>query len=501
MDNKGKKVRELIFFLLYISGFVFLCSRLVVHQPAYIFWDTMLCPPDEMDRYLIPRFIFEHGRLPFGWEDEVGISGYGGSYAYLPGLSYIFMGWAIKFMSLFTELETRYIFAARMVNLLMGVVSASFVWMLAKRLFKDRPAAKLLPVMFMYLPQMLFIFSYVNLDACGMMSIVIMAYFLLAMGQDGVNWRNCVGFSIGAVCCLLSYYNCYAFLPGSAIYFVYLFTEKKDGRLKLRFKEMMIYGCLILFICFVGAGWWFLRSAAVNNGDFLGLASLKAQQLKDRAQAGLVIEPAPLEKGVGFFEFLATPGLFFWLFISFVADYGATILHTTKPYYMVFAAVYAAGLIALAAVKIRSLIKKKNTDTSQGQASADKGSADSASADKGSADPVAADKEIADPAAGRKSAYSLMLLCGVILNFCLWLFYAYAMDFQRQGRYVLPSALALFIWVCSGYDRISLPEKYKKFEKFKAPAVYAILALLLVLCLYFIFTKALPAYGDFSLLG
>ena len=127
MDNKGKKVRELIFFLLYISGFIFLCSRLVVHQPAYMFWDTMLCPPDEMDRYLIPRFIFEHGRLPFGWEDEVGISGYGGSYAYLPGLSYIFMGWAIKFMSLFTELETRYIFAARMVNLLMGVVSACFV--------------------------------------------------------------------------------------------------------------------------------------------------------------------------------------------------------------------------------------------------------------------------------------------------------------------------------------------------------------------------------------
>lgn len=473
MDNKGKKVRELIFFLLYISGFVFLCSRLVIHQPAYIFWETMLCPPDEMDRYLIPRFIFEHGRLPFGWEQEVGISGYGGSYAYLPGLSYIFMAWAIKLASFFTDLESRYIFVARMVNLLMGVVSASFVWILAKRLFKDRPAAKLLPVMFMYLPQMLFIFSYVNLDACGIMSIVIMSYFLLAMGQDGVSFKNSFGFAVGAVCCILSYYNCYAFLPGSALYFIYLFIEKKDGKLTLKFKDMMKYGCFILLLCFIGAGWWFIRSAAVNNGDFLGLASLKAQQLKDRARVGLVIEPAPLEKGVGFFEFLRTPGLFFWLFISFVADYGATVLHVTKPYYMVYGLIFAAGLIAVLVMFISSKVKKE----------------------------PAAEKEAAASADKRLKAYTLMLLCGVVLNFGLWLFYAYAMDFQRQGRYVLPSALALFTCVCSGYDRIKLPEKFKKFEKFRSPVMIAILALLIILCLYFIFMKAIPAYDDFTLLA
>ena len=464
MDNKGKKIRELIFFLLYLSGFVFLCSRLVMHQPAYIFWETMLCPPDEMDRYLIPRFIFEHGRLPFGWEPEVGISGYGGSYAYLPGLSYILMAGAIKLVSYFSQLESSYILAARSVNLLMGVTSACFVWALGKRLFKDRPAGKLLPVMFMYLPQMLFIFSYVNLDACGIMSIVIMSYFLLAMGQDGVNWRNCVGFSIGAVCCILSYYNCYAFLPGSALYFIYLFIEKKDGKYRLKFKEMMIYGGLILLICFAGASWWFIRSAAVNNGDFLGLASLKAQQLKDRARVGLVIEPSPMEKGQSFFEFLATPGLFFWLFISFVADYGATILHTTKPYYMIYGFVFAAGIVALVISFIMSRARKETADK-------------------------------------RSIAYSLMLLCGVILNFGLWMFYAYAMDFQRQGRYVLPSALAFFIWICSGYDRIQLPEKLKKYEKFRNPVIIAILALLVILCLYFIFMMAMPAYDGFSLLG
>ncbi len=85
MTDSKKQIKELVFFLLYIAGFVFLCSRLVVHQPAYIFWDTMLCPPDEADRYLIPRFIFEHGRLPLGGLEVGGIIVYGGSDAYLGG--------------------------------------------------------------------------------------------------------------------------------------------------------------------------------------------------------------------------------------------------------------------------------------------------------------------------------------------------------------------------------------------------------------------------------
>ena len=75
------------------------------------------------------------------------------------------------------------------------------------------------------------------------------------------------------------------------------------------------------------------------------------------------------------------------------------------------------------------------------------------------------------------------------------------MDFQRQGRYVLPSALALFIFVCGGYDRIRLPEKLAKYSKFKTPVIIGIIALLIILCLYFIFMKAIPAYADFSLLA
>ena len=129
--------------------------------------------------------------------------------------------------------------------------------------------------------------------------------------------------------------------------------------------------------------------------------------------------------------------------------------------------IFAAGLIALLVMFISSKVKKEPA----------------ASTDK------------------RPQAYSLMLLCGVILNFGLWLFYAYAMDFQRQGRYVLPSALALFACVCSGYDKIKLPEKLSEFEKFKAPVIVGIIALLVILCLYFIFMKAIPAYADFSLLA
>ncbi len=460
MDNKGKKARELIFFLLYISGFVFICSRLVIHQPAYIFWETLLAPPDEAERYLIPRYIFGHGRLPFGWEQEVRIGGYGGSYAYLPGLSYILMAGAIKIVSAFSQLESSYIIAARSVNVLMGVASAVFVWKMGKRIFKDSPAAKLLPVMFMYLPQMIFIHSYVNLDACGILSIVMMCYFLLAMGQDGVSFKNCAGFSVGAVCCLLSYYNCYAFLPGSVGYFVFLFFERKEGKLILKWKDMLRYGCFILLLCILGAGWWFIRSAAVNYGDFLGLASLKAQQLVDRARIGFEVEPSPMQKGQSIFQFLATPGLFFWLFCSFVASYGAMFVYATKGFYTIYFLIFGAGLLAAAAGMVLGFKK------------------------------VSRDKKCI--------AFNSMLLSGVVFNFGLWMFYSYAMDFQRQGRYVLPSALALFIWICAGFKAVPLPEKLKKIRPY---VITGITAVMLILSIYYIFFTALPAYEDFSLIG
>ena len=283
------------------------------------------------------------------------------------------------------------------------------------------------------------------------------------------------------------------------MYFIYLFIEKKDGKLSLKFKEMMKYGCFILLICFIGAGWWFIRSAAINNGDFLGLASLKAQQLKDRARVGLVIEPAPRDKGVGFFEFLATPGLFFWLFISFVADYGATILHTTKPYYLVYAAVFAAGIAALIAVYVYRALRSRKDRAADGNKPADAAGTAQESADAAATSQESADAaEPAQKPAGMSFPYGLMLICGIIFNFGLWMFYAYAMDFQRQGRYVLPSALAFFIFICCGYDRIELPGK---FRALKNPLIFGIAALLILLCLYFIFGIALPAYSDFTLLS
>ncbi len=34
-------------------------------------------PPDEYNRYLIPRYIAEHGTLPNGYEESIRIPGYG----------------------------------------------------------------------------------------------------------------------------------------------------------------------------------------------------------------------------------------------------------------------------------------------------------------------------------------------------------------------------------------------------------------------------------------
>ncbi|MCR5251953.1 MAG: hypothetical protein K6E50_15270 [Lachnospiraceae bacterium] len=456
MADRAKKqsIREGLCLFFYLAGFAVLCGLLIVHQHSSVFMPSVYCPPDEADRYLIPRFIYEFGRLPIGPEREVAISGYGGSYAYLPGLSYILMAGMMRIASLFSGLESTLVLAARSVNLILGLIQAVYLRRIAKRLFSDAWTGWLFCTSILYLPQMIFVHSYVNLDALGLLSITLMLYYLLAMSQDGVSLPKCVGLSAGVVFCLLSYYNCYAFLPGCALLFLFLFLEEKDGKRRYNIRKMLQYSVPVLFMIFLGAGWWFIRSAAIHDGDFLGLRSLAAQQAADRARVGIEMT-SPLSDGISFFEFLRTPGMFFWLFCSFIGGYGAMSIFATKPYYLVYVVLYAAAAVGLV-LRIRKEGLRKE----------------------------------------RLPFYATLLL-GALINVALWMYYSYAMDYQAQGRYVLPSVIPFAVLIVSGWEGLSglLPEKVRRF------GIPVLMGVLLILSFFFVLLVGLPRYEGFSLLG
>ena len=81
-----------ILFILAVFGLTFAWS--LTNQPP--------AGPDENMRFMIPNYIYNHGRLPNGYDPEVRNELWGISYAFYPMLSYMISALFMKIVSLFS---------------------------------------------------------------------------------------------------------------------------------------------------------------------------------------------------------------------------------------------------------------------------------------------------------------------------------------------------------------------------------------------------------------
>ena len=115
----------------------------------------------------------------------------------------------MRFVSLFTESEIALLYTARLVNVTFGLLMAVVVYFIGKRVFQDDRFRWLFCFAVTYLPEGLFMHTYVNTDSCCMLSTAMMVYALICVYRDGINVRNSLWMSGGIILCALSYYNAY----------------------------------------------------------------------------------------------------------------------------------------------------------------------------------------------------------------------------------------------------------------------------------------------------
>ena len=124
----------------YLAGYLILAVLLAAVQP--ITGDES--PPDEGGRYLIPQYIYRHGALPEGSEEEIRIPSYGFSYILYNAFPYIMMGLAMQAAGIFASDPAALLLTARMVNVLAGLAMAYIIYRLGSLLFRkerfQRPA-------------------------------------------------------------------------------------------------------------------------------------------------------------------------------------------------------------------------------------------------------------------------------------------------------------------------------------------------------------------------
>lgn len=447
---------EKLYTCLYFGLFTLIALLLIFMQP---FGD----PPDEINRFRIPQYICDYGTLPNGFDPSIRIPGYGFSYAFQPILPYMIQGYLMRFVSLFTESASALLLTARLVNFFSGLLTAYFVRKIAVQLFSQRLTGWLFAMLVTFLPQSIFMHTFVNTDSFVLLSSAIMIYCWIRGMKQGYDFKLCLVLSIGIAICGLSYYNAYGLILCSIILFILSFYHRESKQFE--WKKMLKLGLFTSAVVLLLIGWWFIRSAILYNGDFLGLTS---REECARLYANADLNPdtrVTWSDDYSILGMLKNSSYTTVLTLSFIATFGSMTIMTNIWIYRFFKLVFAAGLFCFFCFypkRNKGLQEKLNS-------------------------------------IWLNSACILSIL--IVNGLCLY--YSYTTDYQPQGRYLMPALIPFMLLLALGFEKCNLIlshlyEKTKVKLLAKLPLIYqTILIVLVVLSLLItIFLYVIPCYAQ-----
>lgn len=419
-----------LYFLLYLTA----ALSLALKQP---FGN----PPDEYNRYLIPQYIARYGTLPNGYEESIRIGGYGFSYAFQPILPYIIQGYCMRPAFLLHAPDTVLLLIARSVNVLFGLIMALFVLLLSKQWFPDKRLQYLFSFLVTFLPQSIFIHTYVNTDSCCMMSIAVILYGLTMGIRKSFRYTHCIVLSLGIIICALSYYNAYGFILSSILLFAAYFIKYKPispaspagkkGSYVIDWPNLLKKGFFISALVLVGIGWWFIRSGILYNGDILGLNSRNdCAALYALPQFHPDTRITWKNQGYSVWDMLLHSDFINLSLLSFIGIYGPMTIVTSVWIYRFYKALFFVGILLCLVM------------------------------------PVISPGKMSKRPVFRRFIHANMLFC-ILVPLFLSIYYSFSTDYQPQGRYLLPMLIPLCYYCIHGIGNLYFFLKAKFTAKIK----------------------------------
>lgn len=390
----------------------------------YLIWSLSvpyMDGPDEPMRYQVVEFVRNHGTLPRGDDPEVMNPAWGISYAFNPILPYIIGGLLGRIAALFTKSAAVYYFLAKLVSILSGVLLVYWCDRIGEELFPGRGGRVWLPVLAGAWPQIAYMAVYVNNDSFALMTAAMIMYFWILGIRNRWGSRECLGLGTGIGLCALSYYNCYGYILLSIPLFYYsLYRMKQDRAFVLRATGIVSGTALVI------GGWWFVRNAILYNGDFLARGAMRTC-----AEANALPEFKPsfkwtwLGSGRSLMDMFLESDYIEQVTKSFVGYFGVMTVELPMVFYVIFYMLLYSG----AAVLLWQICRNRKGRFY-----------------------ILFDREEKQSETDRK-VYILILALAAIIPIGLAIYYAYAEDYQPQGRYFLPASLPLMLFCVSGWDR------------------------------------------------
>ena len=286
------------------------------------------------------------------------------------------------------------------------------------------------------MPQLLYLGSYINNDSLALLSISIIVYSWIIGFESNWSWKSCILLGIGIGICSLSYYNAYGYILCSIIIYIASCFIKK-----IKFKEFLKKGLLIALIAFLIGGWWFIRSFIIYDGDFLGLNSSRECGEKYALD---FLKPSkretPSKRQMGWRLMVFKSGWTRTSVLSFIGVFGGMTEKMSLPVYLFYFISLLLGMICFVLnliIELFDIIDKKQKNEKKEKSKL-----------------------------FEKILFYIIMIASIIIPTFLSVYYSYYMDYQPQGRYLMPAMIPLMFFVVKGLEKIFDNEKLKKFNKF-----------------------------------
>lgn len=400
-------------FVLMILGFVFAWAVIQPYNSS----------PDEGMRYDLIQYIYENNTLPRGDDPAIRNEMWGISYGFNPYLSGLISVFFMKIAGIFTDNGQVLLIAARMTGVFCIAGLALLAIKISRFLFSGLSKWVFVSLIAL-LPEVLFLGSYLNNDSLALLATAWIIYIWTRVLKEGWTWKNCIGLGIAISVCTLSYYNAYGVILCSILLFCITILGCQEK--KWDWKTLFGKGMVIAAIVGVLAGWWFVRNYIIYDGDFLGM---KTSNMSAQLYAIEELKPSnrvtPQSLGISIkhmlFGFLDVWGVNWTttVFKSFIGVFGYMTVFMPGFIPKLYAVLYAIGIIGVVPAFRYMLFLDKGKDVRSGK---------------------------------KECAFNWMMLLAAVIPVVLCFYYAYASDFQAQGRYIMPMLVPFIYYITKGYE-------------------------------------------------
>ena len=474
LSPQQKRNRRICILLFLAAVFIFysLWARLQAYND----------PPDESMRFDVVYFIANHGALPDGRDPEIRNEMWGISYAFNPILAYMIMAIPVKIASFFTDSLWILVLSARYVNVVFGTLTAFLTVLIGEKLFSGKEKYLFIS-MVVFLPEFIFINSYVNIDSMAVLATALIVYLWIRVLESGWTWKICLAMGASLSLCALSYYNAYGYILCSLIFFIITIMFCRREGASAHF--LITRAAFIILIVAILAGWWFLRNYMLYDGDILGsktstayaemyaIEELKPSNRETPQSVGVSLLGMLFANGSWNHNWLATVAM------SFVGTFGAMTIPIPEVIWKSYILYYALAAVGvLCSLRVLFSLKRSKVEYSR---------------ELKAGRLVAINKKIiVEDSCSIRSVFNWTMLAAMIIPIVLLTYYAYASDYQAQGRYLMPMLIPFMYFVTSGIKKIV--STIIRNEKAQSVVYVVLTAIFAVTAVYVYATVLVPYY-------